>query len=149
MRVSISGFENHNVTGKRITFRELSVNPPFIFEDIPAGTKSLAVIMDNLDQPSGTWTNWVAFDIPVSDRIEENCKRGNQGVNDFGVRYYVGPGTTAIPHRYCFKFYALDRFLNLKNGINKKTLENKMTNHVLAKAEVVGLFKKSEDESSE
>ena len=40
--------------------------PPINVSDPPAGTSSFAIIMDDPDAPKGTFTHWLAYDIPAS-----------------------------------------------------------------------------------
>jgi len=53
----------------------------------------------DIDSPVGDWVHWVAFDIPVTDKIDENIAPGKQGVDDFGVRNYLGPCPLTETHR--------------------------------------------------
>jgi len=98
--------------------------------------------VDDPDAPSGLWVHWVVFDIPVTDRIEENSVPGKQGVNTAGNKIYHGPYPPSGTHRYFFKAYALDTVLNLNEGITKAVLEKAMQGHILAKAELIGLYKR-------
>ena len=127
---------------KRFSCQGMDVNPPLQIEDIPKGAKSLALVMDDPDSPIGSWVHWIAFNIPVTDKIEENCHLGRPGVNDFGLRYYSGPCPGENIHHYSIRLYALDTELQLKAGIGKKTLEKAMEGHVLNKAELVGLYER-------
>jgi Raf kinase inhibitor-like YbhB/YbcL family protein len=90
----------------------------------------------------GTWIHWVVFDIPIGNRIEEDSIPGKQGINNFGRKDYGGPCPPFGTHRYFFKIYALDKMLNLNEGITKKALESAMDGHILDKAELIGLYKK-------
>ena len=82
------------------------------------------------------------FNIPVTSKIEENSAPGKQGINDSGRIGYDGPCPPFGTHRYMFKLYALDTNLNLAEGIAKTDLEKAMLGHILAKAELIGLYKK-------
>ncbi|MBU1998184.1 MAG: YbhB/YbcL family Raf kinase inhibitor-like protein, partial [Candidatus Omnitrophica bacterium] len=104
-------------------------------------------IMDDPDAPRGTWVHWVIYDIPVIPAcrqagivIAENSIPGKQGTNSFGKINYGGPCPPSGTHRYFFKIYALDKKLNLGEGINKEELEKAMQGHILAKAEIIGLY---------
>jgi Raf kinase inhibitor-like YbhB/YbcL family protein len=119
------------------------INPELIIEGIPPEAKSLALIVDDPDAPSGTWVHWVVFDIPPTGKIKENSVPGTQGKNSSGQMRYHGPCPPFGTHRYFFKLYALDTRLDLKEGINKEQLEIAMTGHILADTQLVGLFKSS------
>ncbi|MDP2911945.1 MAG: YbhB/YbcL family Raf kinase inhibitor-like protein [Candidatus Omnitrophota bacterium] len=142
MKLTSPEFENNSLIPKKFTCRGENVNPELVIKNIPEGARRLALIVDDLDASSGNWSHWVVFNIPVVSRIEENSAPGIQGVNDFEKNRYVGPCPPLGTHRYVFKIYALDTEFDLQEGIDKKTLENSMQGHILARAELTGLFKK-------
>ena len=78
----------------------------------------------------------------VADHIDVNSVPGRQGLNDFGKTKYGGPCPPSGTHRYFFKLYALDTKLNLTEGIGKSGLEDAMQGHILAQAELVGVYQK-------
>ena|SRR3989338_2806707 len=135
-------FKNNEFIPKKFTCRGANINPELIIIDIPQGTQSIALIFNDPDAASGDWVHWVIFDIPVVSKIEQNSAPGKQGVNDFGEIGYGGPCPPLGTHRYVFRIYALDAMLNLEEGISKADLEKAMDRHILAKAELIGLFKK-------
>jgi Raf kinase inhibitor-like YbhB/YbcL family protein len=119
------------------------VNPALVIENIPQAAKSLALIVDDPDAPMGTWVHWVVFDISPVSGIEENSIPGKQGTNSSGGKNYHGPCPPSGVHRYFFKIYALDMVLNLKEGVGKEQLEKAMQGHILANAQLLGLYKKN------
>jgi hypothetical protein len=108
----------------------------------------LALIADDPDAPRGTWVHWVAWNIPatVSTLEEAVPKRDTlpngmqQGTTDFRSIGYGGPCPPSGTHRYFFKLYALDATLNLPPGTTKKDLEKTMQGHILAQAELMGMY---------
>ncbi len=142
MIVKSPEFENNAYMPKRFSGEGDDVNPPLTIENIPNGTKSLALIVDDPDAPRGVWVHWVVYDIPVVSRIRENSVPGKQGMTDSGKSQYHGPYPPSGTHRYFFKIYALDKILNLKEGISRKELEKAMEGHILDKAELMGLYKR-------
>jgi Raf kinase inhibitor-like YbhB/YbcL family protein len=126
-------------------------SPALVWTDPPAGTQSLVLIVDDPDAPAGTWVHWVLYDLPPNSRrlgealppTAEVAGGGRQGANDFGKTGYGGPcPPPGKPHRYFFKLYALDSRLNLKAGATKPEVEQAMKGHVLAKAEVMGRYRR-------
>lgn len=142
MKITSPEFENNALIPKKFTCQGEDINPGLIIEDIPDGTKGLALIMDDPDAPMGTWVHWVVFNVPVIDRIEEDSIPGKQGLNDFGRQDYGGPCPPSGTHRYFFKVYAVDTEFDISEGITKGDLEEAMEGHVLDKAELIGLYKK-------
>jgi Raf kinase inhibitor-like YbhB/YbcL family protein len=119
------------------------VNPPLLIENLPLGTQSFALILDDPDAPGGTWVHWVVWNIsPATKEIAENSLPPNalQGMNDFRQHAYGGPCPPIGTHRYFFKLYALDTKITLGTGAIKAALESAMQGHVLAKAELVGRY---------
>jgi Raf kinase inhibitor-like YbhB/YbcL family protein len=117
----------------------------------PKGTKSLALIVDDPDAPVGTWVHWVIYDLPPEARelaakmpLDGELADGTrQGRNDFRRLGYGGPCPPPGPaHRYFFKLYALDAKLDSKPGLTKSELEKAMQGHTLARAELMGRYKR-------
>lgn len=143
MKLVSPSFGHNQMIPEKFTCQGEDINPELNIAGIPVETKSLALMMDDPDAPMGTWVHWVVFDIPVATaQIQENSIPGKQGYNDFQRNDYGGPCPPSGTHRYFFKLYALDTILNLKEGIRKQELEKAMEGHILAKAELIGLYKK-------
>jgi Raf kinase inhibitor-like YbhB/YbcL family protein len=123
MELKSPEFKNNGFIPKKFTCRGENVNPALNIENIPAGTKSISLIVDDPDAPNGDWVHWVMFDMPVLSKIEEDSAPGKQGVNDSGRNRYDGPCPPFGTHRYFFKAYALDTILKMKEGITKAELE--------------------------
>ncbi len=118
-----------------------NVNPAINIGDIPEGTKSLALIMEDPDA-HGTFDHWIMWNIPVKEKIEENSTPGAQGKNGKGENKYAGPCPPSGTHHYHFKIYALDTKLDLPITTGKNALLKAMNGHIIASGELVGLFKK-------
>jgi len=119
-----------------------NVNPPLEVSDLPENTKSLALIVEDPDAPRGVYDHWVVWNIPPNEAIAENSRPGVSGHNSFGNTDYGGPCPPSGSHRYFFKVYALDRDLDIQAGSNKKTLQQAMSDHVLASGELMGHYQK-------
>jgi len=143
MKITSPAFKNNELIPAKYTCDGENISPPLVIENIPDGTKSLALICDDPDAPMGTWVHWVVFDIEVAGEIKENSIPGKQGINDFRKKNYGGPCPPSGTHRYFFKIYALDTKLGLNEGISKKELEKSMNGHILQEAQLIGLYKRS------
>ena len=146
MKLTSSAFSNNGQIPLKYACEGDDVNPHLKITDIPEQAKSLAIIVDDPDAPFGTWVHWVVFNIPVSGNeleIQEAQKpQGIEGVNDFGKTEYNGPCPPSGTHRYFFKAYSLNSELDLKKGATKKEVEKAMEKHVVASAELIGLYGK-------
>jgi len=127
------------------------VSPPLKWSNVPAGTKSLALISDDPDAPVGTWVHWVIYGIPPDvTELQEGIPKSEvlttgakQGISDFKRIGYGGPcPPPGGPHRYFFKLYALDAELDLKPGAAKRDLLHAMEGHILAQGQLIGTYKR-------
>lgn len=127
-----------------------NISPPLAWSNIPEKTKSLAIVCDDPDAPSGVWVHWVVFNIPatVKSLMEEQSLQKEfpngmkQGSNDSKKIGYSGPCPPSGVHRYFFKIYALDQKLKLEAGATKAQLLKAMEKHIIAEAQLIGKFKK-------
>jgi len=67
---------------------------------------------------------------------------GTEGVNTYRRHSYGGPCPPSGTHRYFFKVYALDTLLSLSSNATKRDVEKAMQGHVLAKGELIGLYRR-------
>ncbi len=148
-----SVFHEGSFIPKKYTCEGADINPPLYLAHIPSGAKSMAIIVDDPDAPIGTFTHWIAWNIPPTEQIPEGIpKIGNvskpirmiQGRNDFGRIGYGGPCPPRGHgvHHYHFKVYILDTTLNLPPGASRKELERAMKGHIIQWGELVGLYER-------
>lgn len=124
-----------------------NVSPPLEWSGTPAHTKSLALICDDPDAPRGIWSHWVLYNIPPEiNRLAEGVRvqelpGAAEGRNDFGKPGYGGPCPPRGPaHRYYFRLYALDTLLALSPGATRQQVLDRIQNHVMAQAELMGRY---------
>lgn len=148
MKIRSSAFNDGERIPKKYTCDGEDISPPLTWEDVPEETVTLAIIADDPDAPSKTWTHWLIFDIPpelngLPEGVEKIGELENgimQGFNDFGRIGYGGPCPPFGVHRYYFKLYALDTSLNLEPGTSKEELLRAMEGHIIEKTELIGLY---------
>ena len=139
-------FENNGFIPTKYTCDGADINPQLLIANVPTGTKSMALIVDDPDAPAGTWVHWVVWNIvPQTNEIKENSvpTGATQGLNDFRKRNYGGPCPPSGTHRYFFKLYALDTTLKLDANATKAYVEKAMREHIIAETRIVGLYKRS------
>lgn len=147
MHINTDAFQPGGVIPRKYTGDDDDVAPPLVFRDVPAGARSLALIVDDPDAPRGTYVHWVAYDLPpATESLPEGGRLptgAKVGVNDFGTQTYGGPAPPpGKPHRYFFKLYALDKTLDLAAGATKREVEQAMRGHVVAEAQVMGTYRR-------
>jgi Raf kinase inhibitor-like YbhB/YbcL family protein len=124
------------------------LSPPLTWGDPPRGTRSFALIVDDPDAPVGTWVHWVLFNLPARARalekglpsdaeLPDGSRHGNNSWRHLG---YGGPCPPSGTHRYFFSLYALDTALDLKAGAIKEQLVKAMEGHILAQAQLMGMY---------
>lgn len=142
MELRSTAFAHEGVIPRRHSCDGEDVSPPLTIEGLPAGTLSLALVMDDPDAPGRTWDHWVAYDIPPTTRIAEGVTAlGTPGINSWGRTGYGGPCCPrGQMHRYFFRVYALDTRLGMAPGAEKAALLAAMSEHVLDEAMLMGRF---------
>lgn len=143
LSVKSPAFNQGELIPKKYTCDGEDINPPLIIEGVPKEAKTLVLAMDDPDAPSGTWDHWIVWNIAASTaKIGEDSVPGVEGKNSFGQTGYGGPCPPSGTHRYFFKVYALDIQLNLTGRSKKKDAEKVMQGHVLAKGELMGVYRR-------
>ncbi len=146
--LSSAAFKDGQPIPRQYTCDGVNVSPPLEWTGVPKTAKTIAIIADDPDAPSGTWVHWVLYNLPAENigLVEnlpptENLKAGGfQGKSDFGKIGYGGPCPPSGTHRYFFKIYALDIELPLKAGATKAELETAMQGHTLAQGQLMGTY---------
>ncbi|MFL5764771.1 MAG: YbhB/YbcL family Raf kinase inhibitor-like protein [Bacteroidia bacterium] len=142
LTIKSPAFADNGFIPAKYTCSGSNVNPEITINKIPPEAKSLALIIDDPDAPSGTFDHWIMWNIPVKDRIDEDSAPGTQGKNGKNENKYMGPCPPSGTHHYHFKVYALDTQLDLPLSTDKKALLKKMEDHIIASGELIGLYKK-------
>jgi hypothetical protein len=140
-------FEGGQRIPARYTCEGRNQPPRLDWSDAPEGTRSFALIMEDPDAPRGTFTHWVAYDIPVSEASigGDESLAGVSGQNDFHTESYGGPCPPPNhgPHRYYITVYALDAdSLGLPAGASRRQVEQAMASHILAQDTLMGRFER-------
>jgi len=146
LRISSSAFSNNDTIPTRYTCDGQDVAPPLEWSDIPANARSIAIICDDPDAPSGRFTHWVLYNIPASARgIAEHATIGTPGVNSFGKTGFGGPCPPKKDqaHHYHFRVYALDIESLGSAGLSKEDALKAMRGHVVAEGDLVGTYKRA------
>jgi Raf kinase inhibitor-like YbhB/YbcL family protein len=154
MTITSSSFSHQGVIPARHTCEGHDTSPELLWTEIPKGTKSLVLIMDDPDAPDPaapkrTWVHWVLYNIPANSNglpeavAARDLPSGTlEGLNDWQRTGYGGPCPPIGSHRYFHKLYALDTMLPDLNQPTKAKLEQAMQGHVIAHSELIGLYQK-------
>jgi Raf kinase inhibitor-like YbhB/YbcL family protein len=154
LSITSAAFDHEGPIPKLYTCQGKDISPALMWSGLPAGTKSLVLIVDDPDAPDPkapkmTWVHWVLYNIPPSvGGLPEAVKPGalpagiKEGTNDWKRTGYGGPCPPIGRHRYFHKLYALDIELPDLRRPTKAALEDAMKGHVLGQAELMGTYEK-------
>jgi Raf kinase inhibitor-like YbhB/YbcL family protein len=142
MKITSSAFQESGNIPSKFSCDGADTSPPLQIAGVPPEAKSLVLIVDDPDAPSGLFTHWTAWNIsPQTNSIAEGgTPKGVQGTNDFGKSGYGGPCPPSGTHRYYFKIFALDRELDLPFGAKRGQLDAAMKGHVVGQGELMGRY---------
>jgi Raf kinase inhibitor-like YbhB/YbcL family protein len=153
--VTSPNFSNEGSIPKLYTCQGKDVSPPLAWSGVPAGAKSLALIVDDPDAPDPkapkmTWVHWVLYNLPpTATELPEAVAPGalpagtKPGKNDWKRTGYGGPCPPIGRHRYFFKLFALDTVLPDLKEPTKAQLESAMKGHIVGQGQLLGTYEKS------
>jgi Raf kinase inhibitor-like YbhB/YbcL family protein len=146
LNLTTSSFANYSAISTAYTCDGNDISPQLAWENTPAKTVTLALVLSDPDAPGGTWYHWLVYNIPAATKeFPENISSLPVGAligkNSFGNNRYNGPcPPKGSLHNYIFTLYALDAQLTLPAGVDFQILSNAMKSHVIQKASVSGTF---------
>ncbi|OWM81690.1 hypothetical protein CDL15_Pgr007728 [Punica granatum] len=134
-----------------------NVSPPLEWYNVPDGTESLALVVQDIDAPDPSspivpWTCWVVANIPPNpkgfpegfsgkgEKAGKDYAGIQEGYNDNKVPGWRGPVLPNHGHRFEFKLYALDSMLHLGHKVTKEKLLEAIDGHVLGEAVLIARF---------
>ncbi len=127
-----------------------NISPELHWENVPQGTRSFALLMEDPHPVAKHWIHWAVINIPPETRtLPEGASPGKMPkgalelVNSFGFKGYGGPqpppGTG--DHPYVFKLYALDTpEIKIAGKVTLKVFEQAVSGHIIAEAQLTGYF---------
>lgn len=133
---------------RKFTCDGSDISPKLVWKDVPAGTVSFALLVNDPDAPVGDWVHWVIYNIPASlTHLEEGIPSEKQftdgrlqGRNSWHQVRYGGPCPPSGMHRYFFTLFALDRLLKLDAGAERQEVMQAMQGHILDQAQLIGIY---------
>ncbi len=152
MRMTSTAFSHEGAIPILYTCEGKDISPPLAWTGLPAGTKSLALIIDDPDAPDPaapkmTWVHWVLYNMPptaegLAEGVSVLPQGTKDGVNDWKRTGYGGPCPPIGCHRYFHKLYALGVVLPDLKQPTKVQLEQAMKGHLLGEARLMGTYQK-------
>jgi Raf kinase inhibitor-like YbhB/YbcL family protein len=121
-------------------------SPQLTWSAPPEGTKTFAVLLEDPDAPSGTFTHWMLYDIngdvrSLPEAVDPSTVGASEGLNDNKRASYGGPCPPSLEiHHYLFRVFALDAPLSVGREPDRDAFDAAMVGHVLAVGTLVGSF---------
>jgi Raf kinase inhibitor-like YbhB/YbcL family protein len=153
LKITSSAFADGAASPTKYTCEGQDLSPPLAWTGVPAGAKSLVLILDDPDAPDPkapkmTYVHWVLYDLPpdssgLAEAIKSLPAVAKSGLNDWKRTGYGGPCPPIGRHRYFFKLYALDTKLSSLVNPPKRDVVAAMQGHVLAEAQMIGTYQKA------
>lgn len=144
-RLQSASFTNGEAIPEKYTCDGTNIRPPLSISSAPDGTKSMAVVVYDLDAPGGSFVHWLAWNIPpeTKELPEGDLQRIiREGKTSFGSVGYMGPCPPSGTHRYVWRIYALRNVLSLDSEASRADLETAINTFVISQAEFVGRYTK-------
>lgn len=108
--VTSTAFTDGGTIPTRYSCHGDNTSPPLSWTGLPAGTATVALIVDDPDAPGGTYTHWVVWNIPATaTSLADGATPpapARQGRNSAGHAGYDGPCPPSGTHHYRFTIYA-------------------------------------------
>jgi Raf kinase inhibitor-like YbhB/YbcL family protein len=149
-------FTHNGEIPQKFTCEGDDLSPQLAWSGLPAGSKSLALVVDDPDAPDPkapkmTWVHWVLYNLPLAcSGLNEGILPSHlpdgtlEGVNDWKRTGYGGPCPPVGRHRYFFKLYALDTELPDLHEPDKAALLRSIEGHILEQTQLVGTYEKQQ-----
>jgi hypothetical protein len=138
-------FENNGQIPSKYTCDGEDLAPILNFIDVPKEAKELVMIMDDPDAPMGTWVHWILYNISPDTKTIDNSNLPSSvksGFTSFKRTGWGGPCPPNGVHRYFFKLYALNKHIDMPEGLNKEEVMSNIENSIIDYAELIGLYKR-------
>lgn len=142
MELLSKDFTNGGTIPSEFTCDGKNISPQLFWKNVPAETKSFALIFDDPDAIGG-WIHWLVYDIPSTVRAIEQDRLptgAKQAENDFGKKPYGGPCPPSGTHRYFFRLYALD--IEHLEHVKRSNFVETIEKHTIEKATIMGVYKR-------
>ncbi len=128
-----------------------NISPELYIDNVPEGTKSLVLVMDDPDIPEFVkqergiekFNHWALYNIPPDTRIlKEGELVGTPAMNGRGEATYTGPCPPDREHRYIFRLYAVSGQLNFLEAPTLDEVEAAARGMMLGSTTLIGRYER-------
>jgi Raf kinase inhibitor-like YbhB/YbcL family protein len=145
---------------ERFTADGAGVSPPLVWGDVPPGTSSLALLVEDADAPTPSpLVHALVWNLPPGERrLEEGAispdGSGAEDGRDVGRNSYLGEGWLPPDppaghgsHDYVFQLFALSHTPEIESNPGRTSVAEALRGHVLAAGLLVGTYSRGEPSS--
>lgn len=138
--VRSTAFPNNGAIPSDYTCDGVAIPPPLSWSNVPANTRSIAILVEDQDAPQGAFTHWLVTNIsPRMTSTDAGLPReAFEAKNDKGTLGYGSPCPPSGTHHYVFRVYALDT--TMPKATTKADFLYRASGHILAMGELVGTY---------
>jgi len=146
---SSPAFDDSDTIPEQYTCDGDDLSPPLRWSDVPAGTRSIAIVLDDPDAPGHIFRHWSLYDLPSATRSLKEAQpttgelqnSTRQGRNDFDETGYRGPcPSQGEEHEYLFFLYALSEPLKLDGDAEPDKVSDAIRGRVLGTGSFSGMY---------
>lgn len=145
LKVTSSAFGANGAIPSEYTCDGAQTTPPVSWSNLPKNTRTVALLVEDPDAPSGAFTHWLVTGIPGAitslssgGTLPDGAMVAKNGKGDTG---YIGPCPPSGRHHYFFHVYALDT--TIPGPATKEDFLSSITGHILAEGQLIGTYQKS------
>jgi Raf kinase inhibitor-like YbhB/YbcL family protein len=145
IRLTSPAFEDGGTIPRRFTCDGDDVSPPLAWSGVPSGARSLSLLVEDPDAPSGTFVHWTVYGLAQditrleADRLPDDAREGESSFGDDGYRGPCPPEGDE-PHRYVFTIYALRAAPDLDPGAAPEAVRDAIAEGAIARGQLTGRY---------
>lgn len=145
LKITSPAFNNDENIPKKYTCEGKNISPQIDINNVPEGTETFVIIVDDPDAPNKIVTHWIVFNITGQTRhISEGAIPGIEGRNDFRDIKYKGPCPPNGTHKYYFRVYALKDKIYLEREVSRDEIELHMKDKIIASGTLIGKYRRKD-----
>ena len=147
--ISSAAFEDGDSIPFEYTCDGNNTSPPLRWAEVPGGTRSIAILVDDPDATAGIFRHWSVYNIPSGTRslpagqestikLKESTR---QAINTFDNIGYSGPcPPEGQEHEYVFFIYALSESLDLDDDATALDVSAALRGKVVGTGSFSGMY---------
>lgn len=160
IKITSSAFKDGEKIPRKYTCDDSDVSPPLEIKNVPTGTRSLVLMLEDPDAQRSVFLHWLLYNLPgnnqsLTEKIQALAKLDNGAIHgqnnftsnpEYPILGYRGPCPPNGTHRYFFRVYALNKVLTLPPGATKNQVLIAMKDHVIAEGLLMGRYSRGSEE---